>query len=703
MPNRLADQPSAYLNSASEQPVDWYPWGPEAFDRARESGRPVLLDIGAVWCHWCHVMDHESYEDAAIAEILNREWICIKVDRDERPDVDARYQRAAQALTGQGGWPLTAFLTAAGEVFYAGTYFPPDNRYGRPGFRSVLTSLARLYREQPDQVHRQAAEIAEFLASRGSEAAPGDPSAEILSTATDGIVRQFDSRHGGFGSQPKFPHPGACELLLARWFDTADDDLRVIVERTLDAMAKGGIRDHLGGGFHRYSVDAQWVVPNFEKMLYDNAELLKAYVSAAGADPARTDGGRHAEAIDGVVTWVDTTMADPDGGYFASQDADVGPGDDGDYFTWTADEARAVLPDHELEVLARHYDIGEAGEMHHNPRKNVLWVRESVDDIAAAIGRSVGDVAGLLAAGRARLLHARQQRTAPFVDRTLYTAWNGMMAGAMLRTAALLDRPALRGHALRTLERFFREASPTDRGVELPHAIGSVVTGILDDQVQVADAALDAFEATADPVWLERATGLMESVWEGYRADGGGLCDTRRGRGGDGFLSQELIPIQDTPTPSPNGTAAIVLARLAEHTAEESWRTRRDELLAAIAGSAADLSIVGAALLRAVDWAVMPATHVVVVGGDDARTYALHRAALATYRPRKVVRRLAPDAAPESLPAPLAAMLDGTSPRAYVCAGTQCAPPVDEPEQLAATITSFARPGADRRSRREAS
>ena len=703
MPNRLADHPSAYLRSASEQPVDWYPWGADAFERARESDRPVLLDIGAVWCHWCHVMDHESYEDEAIAEILNREWICIKVDRDERPDVDARYQRATQALTGQGGWPLTAFLTPGGDVFYAGTYFPPENRYGRPGFRTVLTSLARLYREQPDQVHQQAAEITAFLAARGSDAAPGTPSAAVLTDAADTMVRQFDAEHGGFGTQPKFPHPGACELLLARWYDTADDDFRVIVERTLAAMARGGIRDHLGGGFHRYAVDARWIVPHFEKMLYDNAELLQAYVSAAGTALARDGDGMYRDTIEGIVAWVETTMSDPRGGYFASQDADVGAEDDGDYFTWTSDEVRAAVSAEEFEVLARRYDIGESGEMRHDPRRNVLRVRESVADIAAAIGRDAGQVSDLLVSGRTVLLRARQQRAAPFVDRTPYTAWNGMMAGAMLSTAALLDRPELRAHALRTLERFFAEAMPTDHGIELPHAIGSTVTGILDDQVQVADAAIDAFEATADPAWLDRAAQLMEAVWEGYRADGGGLRDTRRGRGGEAFLTQEVVPIQDTPTPSPNGTAAIVLGRLAEHTADARWRTRRDELLTAVAGAAADLSIFGATLLRAVDWAVLPATHIVIVGEDDPRTDALHRVALATYRPRKVVRRLGPNDSPESLPAPLAAMLDGTSPRAYVCAGTQCASPVAEPEQLAITLASFARSGAEPRSREEPS
>jgi len=691
MPNRLATERSAYLRSAGDQPVDWFPWGEDAFARARELNRPVLLDIGAVWCHWCHVMDHESYEDEAVAEILDRDWICVKVDRDERPDVDARYQRAAQALTGQGGWPLTAFLTPAGEVFYAGTYFPPNDRYGRFGFRAVLASLARLYRERHGDVLQQAEEISTTVASRGSESRPGTPSAAMLTEATTAIGRQFDARAGGFGTQPKFPHPAACEFLLARWFDTGDDGAREMVGRTLDAMARGGIRDHLGGGFHRYAVDGQWIVPHFEKMLYDNAELLDAYVSAAGAGLVDGTDGMRREAIEGIVAWIETTMADPDGGYYASQDADIGAGDDGSYFTWSADEARAVLTEEEFVVLARRYDLDGKGEMPHDPRRHVLWVRDSIEEIAEAVKRDADRVAALLASGRERLLRAREDRPAPFVDRTLYAAWNGMMAGAALRAAALLHRDDIGAHALRTLERFFRESSSRGTGFELPHAIGSAVTGILDDQVQMADAAIDAFEVSGDATWLERAAAVMESVWLGYRSEEGGLTDTRRGGGGIGFLTHELIPVQDAPTPSPNGAAAIVLARLAEHSGEPQWRTRRDALLAAVSGTAADLSVFGSTLLRGVDWAVMPPTHVVIVGDRDERTDALHRTALTVYRPRKVVRRLAPDAPAIGLPAPMAAMLDGTSPRAYVCAGTQCAAPLAEPDQLATTLHGFAR------------
>jgi uncharacterized protein YyaL (SSP411 family) len=637
-------------------------------------------------------MDHESYEDPTIAELLNEEWVCIKVDRDERPDVDARYQRAVQALTGQGGWPLTAFLTPDGEVFYAGTYFPPDGRMGRPGFRTVLISLARAFREQRRHLQDQAAEITKHLTHAVPEATPGEPSVDLLTTATEKISRLFDPRHGGFGDQPKFPHPGACELLLARWFDTGDAATLEMVERTLAGMARGGMYDQLGGGFHRYSVDARWIVPHFEKMLYDNAELLKAYASAAasGAWSGETQ-ALFRGVVEGIAQWTMLVMADPDGGYFASQDADVEPGDDGNYFTWTMDEARAALADDEFDVVSRRYDIGARGEMHHDPSRNVLWVSSSVADIAVAVEQDHAEVTGILERARAKLLAVRENRPTPFVDPTLYAAWNGMMASAMLRAAAVLEQPELEAHALVTLERFFENAEPAKDELQVPHAIGSAVTGILDDQVQLAAAALDAFETAGERRWLERAVSIMNSVWRHYRADSGGLRDVRSTQGVEGFLSQELVPVQDTPTPSPNGTAAIVLARLAELLPDSAWPARRAELLSQLAGAAPDLSIHGAALLRAIDWAVSPVTHVAVVEADEDVTRRLLRTARASYRPRMVVRLLQPNADTEELPPALAAMLDGTSPRAYVCAGMQCAPPVETPEDLAEILRSFGR------------
>ena len=342
MSNLLASEPSAYLKSAAHQPVHWHPWGDAAFARARAEDKPILLDIGAVWCHWCHVMDGESYEDARVADLLNADFVCIKVDRDERPDVDARYQRAVQALTGQGGWPLTAFLTPEGEVFYGGTYFPPEeNHYGRAGFPSVLRQVAGTYRQQRDKVTEHAKAIRDRVAESLDEAQSGDVSPATLERAAAEMARMFDVRYGGFGAAPKFPHPAAVQFLLARWHDTREDWVREVVEKTLTGMARGGIRDQVGGGFHRYAVDERWIVPHFEKMAYDNSELLHAYLDgyAALGTPLFKRVAR------GTVDWVLEVLSDHErGAFFTSQDADVQFGDDGDYWTWTVDELKAALP-----------------------------------------------------------------------------------------------------------------------------------------------------------------------------------------------------------------------------------------------------------------------------------------------------------------------------------------------------------------------
>jgi uncharacterized protein YyaL (SSP411 family) len=693
MPSRLADASSAYLRSAAHQPVDWHPWGPEPFERARREDKPVLLDIGAVWCHWCHVMDRESYESPAVAELLQRDWVCVKVDRDERPDVDTRYQQAVQAITGQGGWPLTAFLTPDGDVFYGGTYFPPDGAHGRPGFGAVLRELARVYREDRGKLMEQAAMIRRHLEDHATGSRPGAVPPDLLQRAADGMARAFDIRYGGFGNEPKFPYPTACELVLSRWFDTREPWLREMVDRTLTAMARGGVYDQVGGGFHRYAVDARWIVPHFEKMAYDNAALLRLYVHAMETLPQTgKEGQREREedepwglyrhVIEGIVHWVMAVMADPAGGYYASQDADVGPEDDGDYFTWTADEVRAIVSEPELSALARRFDIGEQGEMRHDPRRNVLWISQSLGEIATGLGVPPDEVARLVADGRTRLAEARARRPTPFVDRAIYTGWSAMMASAMLAAGAHLDHAAVDRHALLTLDRLFRDAAD---GAGVRHAIGSSVSGMLDDQVHLADAALDAHEATGDRAWLEHAIGLMDHVWAHYRAGDGGLLD-RAAADGEGILARRITPVLDAPTPSPNGVAAIALARLAEHTGEARWAERRDELLAAFGAGLDALGLHGATLLCGADWALNPATHVVVVAPADARGAALRRAARRGYRPRKVVSLLRPDAPTTGLPAAIRAMLDGASPRAFVCVGTECHAPVDSPDALLALL-----------------
>ena len=687
--NRLAGATSAYLKSAAHQPIHWYPWGDEAFAAARADDRPVLLDIGAVWCHWCHVMDGESYENPALAEFLNQHFVCIKVDRDERPDVDARYQRAIQALTRQGGWPLTAFLTPAGEVFYGGTYFPPDGMHGRPGFRTVLESVLDAYRSRRGQVMSQASAVRSVVADDLDEAAAGEPALALLETAVTQMARVLDPVNGGFGQAPKFPHPGAMTLLLHRWADQPGEPARGILDKTLHGMARGGVYDQLGGGFHRYSVDAEWIVPHFEKMSYDNSELLKVYLDAYALFGIE----EYASAARGIVRWVRETASDPEGGYAASQDADVGLDDDGDYFTWTRDEAAAVLEADELEIAAAYYDIGTAGEMHHDPAKNVLFVAATVAQLATRLGRPADEVHATLERAMAKLLAARDARPAPFVDRTRYANWNAMMASAMLRAGAVLGDEAARRHAMLTLERLRRERVAEDAVAHTPGG----VTGLLDDQVQVAAAAVDAFEATGDPTWLGWAEQLMDRVWSDYWDEGnGGLFDTARARGAEpGLLPARAKPVQDAPTPSPNGVAGVVCARLHELTGEARWRDRGLALLRAFAGRAEQLGLYAAAYLLAVDWLLSPATHLVIVGAPgDAVADRMHADALAAFVPRRVVRRLAPaDAAAGTLPAAMAGMVAaGRAPRGYACTGTSCRAPADTVDAWRATLDALIPP-----------
>lgn len=660
MSNQLGTAASAYLQSAAHQPVHWMPWGDEAFARARAEHKPILLDIGAVWCHWCHVMDGESYEDPAIAELLNRDYVCIKVDRDERPDVDSRYQRAVQALSGQGGWPLTAFLTPDGLVFFGGTYFPPDNNpHGRPGFRRVLLEIARTFREERERVTNNARAIREHVVQTLNEAKPGAVSADVVSGASDQMARAFDVRYGGFGTAPKFPNAAGIELMLTRLYDSRGglEWPRDIVEKTLNGMARGGIRDHLGGGFHRYSVDERWIVPHFEKMSYDNSALLRAYLSAY----QQLGTPLYKEVATGIVDWMLETMTDPDGAFATSQDADVTFGDDGDYWTWTLDEAKAELTAEEVAVASRVFDVNETGEMHHNPRKNVLWWKQD----------PAGDEEWPILRGAMRKLRlARDRRKAPFVDRTPYVNWNAMMAGAFLQAGAVLDRPECNTLALKVLERIWEKA--WDVGGGMSHVLGRPEPrGMLDDNVQSAAAFLDAYEATGEQHWLDRATLVMSYCERAHSDPAGGYFDIAA-TNGTAYLATRAKPVQDAPTPSPNGVAALVLARLSSLTGNKEWPEKLDRQLSAFAGSARELSLYGATLVRAIDWAVNPVTRIEVAGPrGDGPACAMHLVALQTYRPRKVVlRKIA------------------AAPAATVCVGTSCSLPVATPEKLGALLLS---------------
>lgn len=684
--NRLAEAASPYLRSAAHQPVDWYPWGEEAFQKAKAEDKPILLDIGAVWCHWCHVIDRESYEDPETAEIINARFVPIKVDRDERPDIDSRYQLAVSALSGQGGWPLTAFLTPEGKVFFGGTYFPLEEKYGRPGFKTVLYRVSEFYQKEKEKALKAAEGLHRELERAALSGGRGELSGELLEAAVQSMERAFDRAFGGFGTAPKFPHPSAVEFLLTRFMRTRERWLLTMVTATLERMAKGGIYDQLFGGFHRYSTDEKWIVPHFEKMSSDNAELLKNYLHAyqlTGHELFR-------ETALGIIRWVDEVASDRErGGFAASQDADSGLEDDGCYWTWTVEEVEEALPfsPEEAKVLCLYYNIFPRGEMRENPEKNVLYVDMEPEEIAKRMKMPQDRVRKILEEGKRYLLEARKRRPAPSVDKTIYVNWNGMMISAYLEASKALGLKSCKDFALKSLDLLLERAYVPDRGFCHAFSDGKArIFGLLDDQVQMAQALLDAFEATGERRYLGKAEEVMDLVlrlfWDGIN---GGFFDTAPNPEGVPPLRVRNKPIQDTPTPSPNGVAALVLDRLSALTGKGLYRLMAEETLKAFAEMAKGLGLFGATYFLALDFHLSPPVQVVIVGAKgDERTMALHRTALSPYRPGKVVALYDPE---EVKGAPLPEVLSGmietaAEPRAYICAGTSCAPPTSDPEQL---------------------
>ncbi len=687
--NRLADAKSSYLRSAAHQPVEWYPWSDEAFRKARELDRPILVDIGAVWCHWCHVIDRESYEDPELAKIINENFVAVKVDRDERPDVDARYQAAVGALTGQGGWPLTAFLTPDGKVFHGGTYFPPKDQYGRPSFRRVLEAVADHYRKAKAEVLDDANSLHAALAvGRGTQQLAGEVNEPLLKEAADNVRGQLDLVYGGFGNAPKFPHPGTLEFLMARYHRTREEGLKTAVVKTLEGMALGGVHDHIGGGFHRYSTDRQWIVPHFEKMSYDNAGLLSNYAHAWQLFHLPL----FEETARGIVRWADEVLSDrARGGFYASQDADISLDDDGDYFTWTLDELRAEVSPEEAKVLALHYDVGEKGEMHHNPRKNVLYVDKAPEEVAKILEMPVDRVRSLLESGKGKLADARQGRPTPFVDPTIYANWNGMMVSAYLGAWRAFGWPGVREFALKSIDRIWNGLYVEGEGMYHQLVDGERrVKGLLDDQVHVAAALLDAFEVTQDVSFLDRARRLMDfTLAEFWDAKRDGLFDVARGiyraESAEPLLEKRK-PVEDSPTASPNGVAAVVLSKLHHLTGNDEYRLRRDDLIQAFAGEAARMGgIFGGAYFLAAEAFLHDPAQVVITGPQDAdATRRLHEVAVRTFSPGKTV--LVVDRKDAFVPAVVVPMLDAPQarigPAAFVCQGNTCSTPTNDPEQL---------------------
>ncbi len=730
--NSLARASSAYLRSAMHQPIQWHEWGEEAFATAQRENKPMLLDIGAVWCHWCHVMDRESYDDAEVAAIVNENFIAVKVDRDERPDIDSRYQAAISAVSGQGGWPLTAFLTPDGKPFYGGTYFPPNDGYGRPSFKRVLTSIASAYKEKHGDVVEQAKMVESAIAQAESFAGrSGRVSGGIIAAIQKSAFSMFDPQHGGFGQAPKFPHPSALDLLIERYARTAaraslprkaegggphidladeSESQRNLIVTTLEHMANGGVYDQLAGGFHRYSVDERWVVPHFEKMCYDNSELLKNYVHAYQA----TGSEFFASVARDIIRWMDEWLSDRErGGFYASQDADISMDDDGDYFTWTLDEARAVLTVEEVQVAALHYDINEIGEMHHNPAKNVLYARAPIDEIARRMGLSAERVRSLLDSAKKKMYAARLLRPTPYVDKTVYVGWNSMCVSAYLEAAKVLDLAEARSFALRSLDRVLAKAWKPHAGVagggtrstestRLLHVVSysdpdakhRQVSGLLDDYAATVLACLDAYEATADLSYFKFARAIGDAMIAGFfDAVAGGFFDAEPAVEGRslGVLSTRRKPLQDSPTPAGNPMAAIALLRLHHYTGDSAYRDKAEQTLETFAGVAEQFGIFVATYGIAVLHLLENPVQVVVMADHerDERAKSLAAVAAAAFAFNKSVLRLTTSqAVAENLPPALAAtipnlpQLNSGESFAVVCSGFACQPPVADPGEL---------------------
>jgi hypothetical protein len=692
--NRLQNSTSPYLRSAAQQPVDWHEWGEEAFARAQAEDKPILLDIGAVWCHWCHVIDRESYEDPEIAQLINQHFVAVKVDRDERPDVDARYQSAISALSGQGGWPLTGFLTPEGKPFFGGTYFPPDDRMGRPGFRRILQAIAEAYKTKRGEVDEKASKMAEAIAqAEAFHGAGGEFRAHVVDDLVDSIVRMFDLRNGGFGRAPKFPHPTALDLLMERYQSGRESHLLTVISTTLVRMARGGVYDQLAGGFHRYSVDEKWLVPHFEKMSYDNSELLRNYLHGwqVTKDPLCR------ETAEGILGWVNAVLSDQArGGFYASQDADYSLEDDGDYFTWTLDELRAALGPEEARVMELYYDVEAHGEMHHNPAKNVLWVAREPGEVAHQLALPEAAIRETIARGKQKMLAARLPRPTPYVDTSLYTGWNAMFASAYLEAARVLGRTDCRAFALKTLERILAEAWSEERG--FAHRFGADgaarLDGSLDDQVFTIAALLDAYEATLDRRWFEHAERAMQLALNKYfDPQGGGFFDRSSDAPPMGGLELRRKPFQDSPTPSANAAAAIALDRLYGLTGNTLYRERARQTLEAFAGIAPQYGLFAASYGLAATLHARHAVQVVVTGkaGDEAAA-RLEETANSVYRFGKAVLRVTPEVAADGLAPALRQTiphLNAEIAQALVCVETTCRPPITDPAQLAGTLSSI--------------
>ncbi|QWK18900.1 MAG: thioredoxin domain-containing protein [Hydrogenobacter thermophilus] len=549
MPNRLINARSPYLRKSAYQPVDWYEWCEEAFEKAKREDKPVLLSIGGVWCHWCHVMAKESFEDPEIAKIINENFVAIKVDRDERPDIDRRYQDTVIALTGSGGWPLTAFLTPDGKLFFGGTYFPPEDRWGRPGLKSLLLRISQLWREEKERILKSADHIFLELQNYSSMTFKDFVDEELLKRGIGALLSSVDYEKGGIGSAPKFHHSKAFELLLYHYHFTKEEIVKRAIISSLDAMAKGGIYDHLLGGFFRYSTDDTWNIPHFEKMLYDNTELLRLYSLAYQV----FENPLYEYVAKGIVNYYKLYGSDPEGGFYASQDADIGVLDEGGHYTFSSDELESLLDPEELKVVKLYFGIDTKGRMPHHQNKNVLFINMDVEHVSKVLNISKEKTEELLKSAKEKMLNYRNSREIPYIDKTIYTSWNGLMIDALCVYYKVFQDEWSLLMAEKTANRLIKERY---RDGSLDHADG--VSGYSEDYIYLSQGLLSLFEITQNRTYLDMARELLDKAIELFWDDQGwGFFDTHQK--GEGLLLIKHKPIQDTPTQSVNGTSPYLL------------------------------------------------------------------------------------------------------------------------------------------------
>jgi len=676
MPNHLVNETSPYLLQHADNPVDWHPWGEEAFEKARRENKPVLLSIGYSACHWCHVMAHESFEDEEIAKLMNENFVNIKVDREERPDLDQIYMNAVQMMTHHGGWPMTVFLTPDAVPFYGGTYFPPQDRYNIPGFPRVLLGVAEAYRERQDDIRDTGASLINEL-RRLSETGGSDLpiEKELLDAAYVGMVRNYDSINGGFGGAPKFPPAMTLEFLLRTYNRTGNRDALEMVSYTCRKMANGGMYDQLGGGFHRYSTDARWLVPHFEKMLYDNALLSRLYLhyfQVSGEQPVRV-------TVEGILDYVLREMTHPQGGFYSTQDADS-EGHEGKFFVWDIKEIRNALGETAASYFCDYYNITESGNFE---GKNIPNVTRLLEDVAVAHNVSSGELQNSLNESKRILFELREKRVKPDRDEKILTAWNGLMMAGFAEAGVVLDRPDYTTAARRNAEFVLSDLRHDGTLLRTWKDGRAKFNAYLEDYAFLAEGLLTLFETTGELRWYREARVLADRmIKEFWDDDGGGFFFTGKSHESLIVRSKDYF---DNATPSGNSVAAIVLLRLAALTGEENYRNLATAVLREIGDQVRRYPSGFGYALSAADFLLSTPKEVAIVGKDQADIAPLLAETWRRYIPNKVVAPAFGDYSEAAEITPLLAgrpMANGLA-TAYVCENFMCQQPVSDLSALA--------------------